>query len=107
MSDVRKDLLRQMKAIRERMDPKLLERAKLSVFGKVPYDRDSAKEAVGHFLDSKDDGGAFRRKLEDALRKDGAPLDLPADAGGGDALSLPGPAEPAPPRKPRRLGRLV
>ncbi|WP_454020484.1 hypothetical protein [Azospirillum sp. Marseille-Q6669] len=105
MSDVRKDLLRQMKAIRERMDPKLLERAKLSVFGKVPYDRDSAKEAVGHFLDSKDDGGAFRRKLEAALRQDGAPVDLPD----GDAASdSSGPAEePSQPRKPRRFGRLL
>ncbi|KAA0687025.1 hypothetical protein [Azospirillum brasilense] len=103
MSDVRKDLLRQMKAIRERMDPKLLERAKLSVFGKVPYDRDSAKEAVGHFLDSKDDGGAFRRKLEAALREDGAPVDLPeGEAGRGDS-----PAEPPQPRKPRRFGRLL
>lgn len=104
MSDVRKDLLRQMKAIRERMDPKLLERAKLSVFGKVPYDRDSAKEAVGHFLDSKDDGGAFRRKLEAALRQDGAPVDLPE----GDATrDADGPAGPPQPRKPRRFGRLL
>ncbi|WP_448202743.1 hypothetical protein [Azospirillum sp. sgz302134] len=99
MSDVRKDILRQMQAIRERMDPKLLERAKLSVFGKVPYDRDSAKEAVGHFLDAKKDGGAFRRKLEDELRKEGAALDL-----GEDAKAQ---AEPAPPPKPRRIGRIV
>ncbi|NUB27946.1 hypothetical protein [Azospirillum brasilense] len=105
MSDVRKDLLRQMKAIRERMDPKLLERAKLSVFGKVPYDRDSAKEAVGHFLDSKDDGGAFRRKLEAALRQDGAPVDLPE--GDGAADDADGPAGPPQPRKPRRFGRLL
>ncbi|AIB10690.1 hypothetical protein ABAZ39_01385 [Azospirillum argentinense] len=105
MSDVRKDLLRQMKAIRERMDPKLLERAKLSVFGKVPYDRDSAKEAVGHFLDSKDDGGAFRRKLEDALRQDGAPVDLPE--GDGAAKDADGPTGPPQPRKPRRFGRLL
>ncbi len=105
MSDARKELLRQMKAIRERMDPKLLERAKLSVFGKIPYDRDSAKEAVGHFLGSKDDGGAFRRKLEDALRKDGAPLDLPAEDAGTGAGNSSG--EPPQPRKPRRFGRLV
>ncbi|GAA4248581.1 hypothetical protein GBZ26_18305 [Azospirillum formosense] len=104
MSDVRKDLLRQMKAIRERMDPKLLERAKLSVFGKVPYDRDSAKEAVGHFLDSKDDGGAFRRKLEAALRQDGAPVDLPEGDAAGQTDS---PAGPPQPRKPRRFGRLL
>jgi len=98
MSDVRKEILRQMKAIRERMDPKLLERAKLSVFGKVPYDRDSAKEAVGRFLDAKDDGGAFRRKLEAELRKEGASLDLESEAR----------EEPAAhPLKPRRIGRIT
>ncbi|MBP2313499.1 hypothetical protein [Azospirillum soli] len=101
MSDVRKELLRQMQAIRERMDPKLLERAKLSVFGKVPYDRDSAKEAVGRFLDAKDDGGAFRRKLETELRKEGASLDLEDEAKGEP------PAEPAHPLKPRRIGRIT
>ena len=101
MSDVRKELLRQMKAIRERMDPKLLERAKLSVFGKVPFDRESAKEAVGHFLDSKEDGGAFRRKLEAELGKEGVPLDLT------DETKKTTPAEPAHPRKPRRIGRIV
>ena len=97
MTDVRKELLRQMKAIRERMDPKLLERAKLSVFGKVPFDRDSAKEAVGHFLDSKKDGGAFRRKLEAELSKDGNPAEL----------ELPKKADEPPPPKPRRGGRIV
>lgn len=101
MSDVRKELLRQMQAIRERMDPKLLERAKLSVFGKVPYDRDNAKEAVGRFLDAKDDGGAFRRKLEAELRKEGASLDLEDEAKGEP------PAKPAHPLKPRRIGRIV
>jgi len=101
MSDVRKELLRQMKAIRERMDPKLLERAKLSVFGKVPFDRESAKEAVGHFLDSKEDGGAFRRKLEAELGKEGATLDLT------DETKKTAPAEPAHPLKPRRIGRIV
>jgi len=101
MSDVRKELLRQMKAIRERMDPKLLERAKLSVFGKVPFDRESAKEAVGHFLDSRKDGGAFRRKLEAELGKEGTSLDLT------DEAKKPPIAEPAHPPKPRRIGRIV
>src|SRR5687767_2513807 len=98
MSDVRKELLRQMQAIRDRMDPKLLERAKLSVFGKVPFDRDNAKEAVGRFLDARDDGGAFRRKLEAELRKEGAALDLE-----GEAKEKPA----AHPLKPRRIGRIT
>ena len=98
MSDPRKELLRQIKAIREKMDPKLIERAKLAVFGKVPYDSASAKEAVGHFLDARDDGGAFRRKLEQALKKEGGTLDV---------TEPPAPA-PAPlPTKPRRGGRLT
>jgi hypothetical protein len=95
MSDLRKDLLRQMKAIREKMDPKLVERAKLAALGKVPYDSDAAKEAVGHFLDAKRDGGAFRRKLEQALKAEGAALDL------NDGDKAP------PPAKPRRGGRVT
>jgi hypothetical protein len=95
MTDLRKDLLRQMKAIRDRMDPKLVERAKLAALGKVPYDSDAAKEAVGHFLDAKGDGGAFRRKLEQALKAEGATLDLDTEA------------KASPPVKPRRGGRMT
>ncbi|CAO3419103.1 hypothetical protein [Azospirillum endophyticum] len=98
MSDLRKELLRQMKAIRDRMDPKLVERAKLAALGKVPYDSDAAKEAVGHFLDAKRDGGAFRRKLEQALKAEGATLDL--DEG------ERAPTE-KPLAKPRRGGRVT
>ncbi|KAA0577462.1 hypothetical protein FZ983_21575 [Azospirillum sp. B21] len=99
MSDLRKDLLRQMKAIRDRMDPKLVERAKLAALGKVPYDSDAAKEAVGHFLDAKRDGGAFRRKLEQALKAEGETLDLDTEA------KAPPPVKP--PEKPRRGGRMT
>lgn len=98
MSDLRKDLLRQMKAIREKMDPKLVERARLAALGKVPYDSDAAKEAVGHFLDAKRDGGAFRRKLEQALKAEGAALDLD------DGERAP---TAQPPAKPRRGGRVT
>lgn len=94
MSDLRKELLRQMKAIRERMDPKLVERARLAALGKVPYDSDAAKEAVGHFLDAKRDGGAFRRKLEQALKAEGGALDLEGE-------------KAPPPAKPRRGGRVT
>ncbi len=96
-SDPRKELLQQIKAIRERMDPKLVERAKLAVFGKVPYDSASAKEAVGHFLDGRDDGGAFRRKLEQALKAEGGSLDL----------DPPAAEAPPVPLKPRRGGRVT
>lgn len=93
--DLREELLRQIKAIREKMDPKLVERAKLAVFGKVPYDSASAKEAVGHFLDARSDGGAFRRKLEQALKEEGGALDLAK------------PEPPPAPVKPRRGGRIT
>ncbi len=76
MTDPREKLLQQIRDIREKMDPKLVERAKLAVFGKVPYDRDNAQQAVGHFLDARNDGGAFRRKLAQALKAEGAGLDL-------------------------------
>ena len=99
MSDLRKDLLRQMKAIREKMDPKLVERARLAALGKVPYDSDAAKEAVGHFLDAKRDGGAFRRKLEQALKAEGAALDL--DQGEDKAAPV------KPTATPRRGGRVT
>jgi hypothetical protein len=98
--DLRQDLLRQMAAIRERLDPKLVQRAKLAAFGQVPYDRDVAKQAVSRFLDARDDGGAFRRKLEDALRREGEALDLTPEA-------KPEPTEPSHPLKPRRIGRIA
>lgn len=103
--DIRKDLLRRMAALRRTIDPKLLNRVKLATFGKVPYDQDAAKEAVAQFLDQRHDGGAFRRKLEQALRREGATLDLdaPQDGTGKDAA----PKEESHPLKPRRIGRIV
>lgn len=98
MSDPRKDLLRQMMALRQSLDPKVVERAKLAVFGKVPYDRDNARAAVATFLDRRNDGGAFRHKLEEALRREGATLDV----------ERPEPTrEDSHPLKPRRIGRLT
>lgn len=100
MPDPRKELIRQMAALRRRLDPKVVEQAKLAVFGQVPFDRDNAKAAVGEFLENRRDGGAFRRKLEEALRREGDRLDLDAPSG-----------EEAPtgphPFKPRRLGRIA
>lgn len=103
MNELRKNLLRQMEALRRTIDPKLLNRAKLAAFGKVPYDRDAAKQAVGAFLEKRDDDGAFRRKLEEALKREGETLDLtpeaPAEKDGGK--------EAGHPLKPRRIGRIA
>ena len=101
-SDIRKDLLRRMAALRQTIDPKVLTRTKLAMFGKVPYDQDVAKEAVARFLDARDDGGAFRRKLEQALKQEGATLDLDT----GTPKDEPS-AETAHPLKPRRIGRIA
>jgi hypothetical protein len=101
MPDLRKDLLRQMRELRARLDPKVIERANLAVFGKVPFDRDNARAAVTRFLDTRDDDGAFRDKLESALRQEG----VDAEA----ALTPPEPPKPTKPfpLKPRRIGRIV
>ncbi len=99
--DIRKDLLRRMAALRQTIDPKVLNRTKLAMFGKVPYDQDVAKEAVARFLDAREDGGAFRRKLEQALKQEGATLDLD-DATGTDAAK-----DGRHPLKPRRIGRIA
>ncbi|HEY0834767.1 MAG TPA: hypothetical protein VGE72_12740 [Azospirillum sp.] len=106
-NDPRKDLLRQMAAIRDQLDPKLIERAKLAAFGKVPYDRDVAKKAVSRFLDTRDDGGAFRRKLEEAMRREGELLDLKPEAGTGAGAGAEAPTDSTHPLKPRRIGRIV
>src|SRR3712207_5732376 len=98
--DIRKELLRRMAALRQTIDPKVLNRAKLATFGKVPYDQDAAKQAVSQFLDQRDDGGEFRRKLEQALKREGASLDLETDK---DAA----PKEESHPLKPRRIGRIA
>jgi len=99
-SDIRKELLRRMAALRQTIDPKVLNRAKLATFGKVPFDQDAAKQAVSQFLEQRDDGGAFRRKLEQALRQEGASLDL-------DTGTDPAPKEQSHPLKPRRIGRIA
>jgi len=99
-SDLRKELLRRMAALRQTIDPKVLNRAKLATFGKVPYDQETAKRAVASFLDQRDDGGAFRRKLEQALKQEGAALDL-------DPARNEAPKEQSHPLKPRRIGRIA
>jgi hypothetical protein len=71
MTDPREELLRQMAALRNSLDPKVIERLDLAAEGKVPYDRETAQSAVRQFLATKHDGGKFQRKLVDALKKGG------------------------------------
>ncbi|MGQ9365631.1 hypothetical protein [Azospirillum sp. ST 5-10] len=108
MNDLRKDLLRRMAEIRRGLDPKLLDRARLAAFGKVPFDRDTARAAVARFLDGRDDDGEFRRRLEDALRHEGASPDLVPREGAGDARRPErADGDRAHPLKPRRIGRIA
>jgi len=102
MEDSRRELLERMREILSRIDPDVILRARLAAFGKVPYDRGAAREAVGNFLENRDDGGAFLRKLEAALRAEGA------DA---EALLTPpeAPRVDTDPKRPkwRRIGRII
>lgn len=104
MSDIRKELLRQMRELRGRLDPRVLERARLAVFGKVPFDRDNARDAVNRFLSTRDDDGVFRRRLESALRSEGVDAESALSP---PASDTPEPDPSAPPAKPRRTGRIV
>jgi len=105
MADSRRELLARMREILSRLDPDVIERARLAAFGKVPYDRGAAREAVGSFLDGRDDDGAFRRKLEEALRAEGVDLDaLPIRS----APPLIDPPDAGPKRsKWKRIGRII
>ena len=82
MNDPRKTLLQQVAALRRTIDPKVLNRAKLATEGKEPYDQDAARAAVSNFLTAKsrEDGGAFQRRLMAALKAAGGtpPNDPPA-----------------------------
>ncbi len=71
MTDPRDELLRRIRAIRSGLDPDVVRRLDLAKEGKVPYDRDTAQEAVRQFLAVKQDGGKFKAKLLDALKKGG------------------------------------
>lgn len=88
MADIRKETMGQIRALRRRIDPALLQRVRDAVYKAERSEKDNARAAVASFLDARDDGGAFRAKLEAELARHGRRLDalLPSDA----------PARPAP-----------
>jgi len=98
VNDPRKTLLQQVAALRQNIDPKVLQRAKLAAEGKEPYDKEAARAAVNSFLTAKarQDGGAFQRKLMAALKAGGPTPPTPAST----------PTPPAAPPPKRRTGRL-
>jgi hypothetical protein len=71
MSDAREELLRRIRAVRAGLDPEVVRRLDLAKEGQVPYDRATAQDAVRRFLSVRQDGGKFRARLMDALKKDG------------------------------------
>lgn len=74
MTDPRQTLLQMIASLRKGIDPKVLDRARLATEGKEPYDKEAARAAVRNFLEAKarTDGGAFQRKLTEALKREAA-----------------------------------
>ena len=107
VTDPRKTLLQQIAALRRTIDPSLLERARLASEGKEPYDKEAARAAVCGFLalKSKTDGGAFQRKLLEALKREAEgepPLESPSAPIPTSAKPSSKPTAPAPKRWIRR-----
>ena len=83
MADPRAELLRQMREIRARLDPDLLDRAARAAEAAqsakaqprkpppatVPFDKEAARAAVMSFLQGRHDGGRFAQKLMEAMRR--------------------------------------
>lgn len=67
--DLRSDLLRQLSALRGRIDQRVLDHFLTKVDGWEPYDRESAGEAVRQFLATRQDGGKFQDRLRGEMAK--------------------------------------
>lgn len=82
MADIRKETMGQIRALRRRIDPALLQRVRDAVYQGERTEKDNARAAVANFLAARDDGGAFRAKLAAELARHGKRLDalLPASA---------------------------
>ncbi|MEA1675011.1 hypothetical protein [Nitrospirillum sp. BR 11163] len=83
MADPRDELLRQIRAIRRRIDPDVLEKAAAAAErmqaarsprpaeepAEIPIDREAARDVVMTFLQSRHDGGRFAMKLMEEMKK--------------------------------------
>lgn len=116
MADIRKETMGQIRALRRRIDPALLQRVRDAVYQGERSEKDSARAAVANFLAARDDGGAFRAKLAAELARQGKRLDalLPAAAPAApeppppqpeNLLSAPLPAKKKPAEKPKSFWR--
>lgn len=80
MADIRKETMGQLRALRRRIDPVLLQRVRDAVYRndaaqKQPSEKENARAAVAGFLQGLDDGGVFRARLETELAKQGKKLE--------------------------------
>lgn len=67
--DLRRQLLRQLSALRGRIDKRVINHFLSKVDGWEPYDRESAGEAVRQFLATRQDGGKFQDRLRGEIKK--------------------------------------
>lgn len=65
----REALLVQIRELRARLDPQVLDRVRFAAEGRVPFDRDAAKDVVFRFLEQRQDGGLFASRLASHLKK--------------------------------------
>ncbi len=65
----RKAVLEQLRALRGRLDPQVLRQLRDAAEGRVPFDRDAAKDVVFRFLEQRQDGGLFASRLADQLKR--------------------------------------
>ncbi|HYD97866.1 MAG TPA: hypothetical protein VEH84_00660 [Alphaproteobacteria bacterium] len=89
MTDEREKLLQLMRRLRRQVDPAVLDRARAAALAKKPGAPPPAEprgplgaEAIRRFLESREDGGDFQRRLLERARqedraRDGAPAEAP------------------------------
>lgn len=81
MADIRKETMGQLRALRRRINPVLLQKVRDAVYRNdsaaknQPSEKESARAAVANFLQDREDGGIFRARLEAELAKQGRRLD--------------------------------
>lgn len=78
-TDPKSELLRQIRAIRRRIDPDVLAKAERAAQAaeaartlppdQVPYDKEAARDVVSAFLRARNDGGKFAMALMENLKK--------------------------------------
>jgi hypothetical protein len=63
MSDPKVELLRRMRQLLDSLDPDVVRRLDLAKEGKVPFDRETAHDAVRRYLEAHPDGARLAAQL--------------------------------------------